>query len=474
MFDPSSSHQISTINFRLKSAAATTLSVQFLGRDIKVCELKEKIAERLLAPSGANLQLFESGSNKLYSDPNERVAAYSEILVVRTNEVQPGGMMGGMGSGAAPREKLAGALGTMTAAKKAAAEMAALTRKAELDFGAQQPHPQHHLHHHHHHTSSQYSSFSSNAAGQQRGGGGVGSGVGKTEEEKLLELQDIVGRDMGIGSATYGGRGGGYGGRGGRGGGGFTGTASDYNNPLNFAAGRSVTAGGSAMQAAPSLRYICHLCGQQGHYIEHCPLAQGGGFGGRGGGGVGYGVNASAAAGVGGQPAIPQQHHHARRFAQPTGIPESELERCNPEDAMFITRDGHYVKRKLMGLGGSELLSCSNNDLTAVISASAASSLNQHPSSSNAASATIPIIKCMHCQKTYNNDVKQFLKLPCNCDAGRIACRKCVDDGICLEMSDEGPVCAKCKKEIDADEIVAAKVEDFPTSKNIGQRRDRD
>jgi hypothetical protein len=438
MFATDSSTQTSTISFRLKSSANTNLTVEFNGRDIRVADLKDKIAERLLSYSGgANLQLYET-SGRLLSDGNEKVPAFSEILVVRTNEVQAGsniaGMGGGGGVGGATKEKTAGALGTINAAKKQAQEVSIMNRRSELEFGAEltQTHQQKMM-------MATSITNSNNNNNNNRSNYNNSNNLGmmeKSEEEKLQELQDIVGRDMGVGSSTYGGRG-------------------NNNMPYNrgnqqqqqggpmmmnqqqggFAAGKSIAAGGQAMAAAPSANYVCHICGEKGHFITHCPKAN-----------VGRGNVAGGAPG-----GRPGGNQHQRRFAQPTGIPESELERCSPEEAMFITRDGQYVRRKMVGLGNTIL-----SDLDTTMSG-------------KAEVVDAPILKCMHCNKIYN-DIKHLQKLPCNCATGRIACTKCVDDGVCLEMSDDGPVCGKCGKEIDADEIVPAKLEDLPKS---GQRRER-
>lgn len=409
--------QTSCINFRLKNAtSASSLPIHFVGREIKVADLREKIAERLQAANGQHLILYDGSSGKIFSDAEDKVPAYTEILVVRTIEEssaggaaaavasrKPSAAVSGMTSGSSVT---GGAAGDAKAAAAPAMTKTATgeTKRAELDFG----------------------------------GSGPIHGKGMTEEEAIAALADDVARDTGAGTAQFGGRGAGGGGnRGGggagRGGAGAAGMMNNNNNkPL-------VLSNSNPLGQAPSERVTCILCGNKGHWPSECPELQAAKNAGRGnnsGGGT----------------------HVPRRFAMATGIPESELEFCSKEEASHLTSKGEFVRRRVVGLSMGGLLGVSTDNNFSSSSAS---------------------FKCLHCG-AQSNDVAFFRRLPCGTAKCCIACKNCVANDKFMNMSDDGPVCVKCGNEIDADEIRTCKApSDFAgTDALIGGaaaiRRDRE
>lgn len=197
-------------------------------------------------------------------------------------------------------------------------------------------------------------------------GSGAAAGAmaapGSTEEERIAALSDMIGRENANARAA---RGGGAPMRGGRGG--FTG----------------------GPQRAPPPGYVCHACGKQGHYIEHCPESG---------------------------------RTDGKRFALPVGIAESKLERVDASDptAKFVTEDGHWVRRRVDG--------------EAFVSAAVADD-----------SKAPDELRCTACSKPFTDAVK----LGC---CGKQLCSKCVD-GLMDAAGDDPPACPACDEPVIVDEV---------------------
>jgi hypothetical protein len=212
------------------------------------------------------------------------------------------------------------------------------------------------------------------AAGAKAAASVVGA-ADMTEEERIAMLNEDTGR-ANANVSGYGprgrGRGGGPGGPGGRGGGG----------------GGGMTTADGGLRPPPA-NYICHACGKGGHFIEHCPN---------------------------------RTRMDGKRFLLPTGISEANLERVAADDptAKFITKDGHWVRRRVDG--------------TAFASAAPADE------------STAPEeLRCPRCKKLF----EQALELPC-CE--KFICSPCLDALVAEGGEDDGPPeCPLCQETLLAD-----------------------
>lgn len=224
-----------------------------------------------------------------------------------------------------------------------------------------------------------------------------------SEEERMRQMQSQISLETGMDSFR---RmpmrpGGATGGAGGGAGGGPSGATT-------------VDAAGNVVFREPPKGYICHNCGKGGHHINHCPEARNG-------------------------------FNKVKVLQAPIGIPESMLERCDPNDprAKFVTRDGVTVVRKQV--------------------ANAFEQVNLVSSSSKADAVDgreIPTeLQCAVCKTLAKNAVVA----PC-CEA--TCCESCLLDEEAALHADGAPVCPLCKEllmidEIDGNAEVRANVEAF-------------
>jgi hypothetical protein len=216
-----------------------------------------------------------------------------------------------------------------------------------------------------------------------------GVSAGNDEEERLRALK-AASRDVGSAQATTG----------------FTGFRRPYNAVTNLDAIRP-----------PPPGYICHACGKGGHFIEHCPES------GRSDG---------------------------KRYSLPVGIAESNLQRVDAKDpsAKFVTKDGHWVKRRVDGSAFITAGVCDENDA---------------PSD----------IKCPICTKVFVNAMKR------GC-CGAALCSPCLDAIVDKSVeAEEPPTCTECGEifmamEASEDTELRNRVDDWKNSARAKRPRDDD
>jgi hypothetical protein len=415
----------STISYRLPGTTAPGI-LAFDGTLMRAADVRAQISARMCCPE-YTIELI----NATTSQPialTDNIPAFSEVAVRRLSDPQAyaaargggGGAIGGRGRGFGAGMQAPPLSAAAIRAGDAAAAEAAKARHFRAD--AVDP-----------------------AAAAAAAGGLSGAALDEAERLAAIAAREAAalasGADSGppapVSYGSYAPRGGAGGGRGAGGamGGGGRGTGGVAAGP----GGGGGTGGDPVtLNRPPREGYTCYICGRAGHYIEHCPEASSNG--GRGGGG-----------GPGGA-------RHPKRFTNPDGIPESELERVERGDptATFITRDGQWVRRKMLGASALTHLLAINQPASAS-SAAASSSAAGEPSAvgsssgSGEASASAEAkeaaqkLLCVLCGTS--NDLQ---RLPCECAA--LLCSDCVDSRI--ELGDEGPECPKCRGAIQLDEIV--------------------